>query len=363
MEFSGNSWFFHIAFCLAFSSIIQAQNLIVDGSFEDYKTCPSKTTGLQHYFDHISAPTSSSGDYFNTCGYTDFSVPENFKGSQSAAEGNGYVGIYLFALNNYREYVQLNTTETLKEGYPYKIQMKVSLAEQSNLAVKDMSMVLASRKVLQPSSSALSYSKLDLMEALDFYPIHFVADKSMGESDEWITLSAEFVAKGFENHIILGNFKNNVETQLLPSPKKRNPSDFAYYYFDEVSLTELPITQYDNDKIYVLETDPYDPKGYELDDKAMASIKKIFDYLKKNSDVQMKITGHAADAGTPEYNQFVSSLRARAVALYLKKLGIDESRIVWEGLGASRPLRNGKIKDDRLENRRVEFVMTQQNDH
>jgi len=80
--------------------------------------------------------------------------------------------------------------------------------------------------------------------------------------------------------------------------------------------------------------------------------------LKENADVQMKITGHADDIGNTEYNKFVSSLRARAVALYLKKLGVDDSRVVWEGVGNTKPLRNGKIKQGHLENRRVEFVMT-----
>lgn len=344
------------------TNVIFAQNILVDGSFEAYKSCPSQITGLQHYFDNVSSPTSSSGDYYNTCGFADFNVPENLKGSQPAAEGNGYVGIYLFALNNYREYIQLNTSQTLKEGYPYKIQIKVSLAEDSNLAVRGLSMILGNRKIIQANSSALTYSKLDLIPGYEFYPVNLVADKSMGEQNEWITLSAEFVAKGFENHVMLGNFKNNVETQLMLWARKRNSSDFAYYYFDDVSLIELPITKYDNDKIYVLETKPYEPKGYKLDDKAIANVNKIFKYLKKNSDIQMKITGHSDDTGTPEYNQFVSSLRARAVALYLKKLGIDESRIVWEGLGSSRPLRNGKIKQN-IDDRRVEFVMTQPEDH
>ncbi len=352
-----------IVCCMLMASSFHAQNLIVDGSFEEYNNCPSRTSTFQQYFEHISAPTTSSGDYFNSCGYSDYSVPENFKGVQPAAEGDGYVGIYLYAVNDYREYVQLNTTQTLKQGYPYKISVRVSLAEHSNLALKNMSLVLGSRKIERPSSSALSYAKLDLMQGFDFYRVNLTADKSLGEKDEWVTLTGEFEAKGFENHIILGNFNNNVETHLLESQRSKETGDFAYYYFDDASLVEMPITNYDSDKIYVLERNPFEPKGYDLDDKAMASIEKIFDYLKRNNEVQLKITGHSGDAGTPEYNKFVSSLRARAVALYLKKLGIDESRIVWEGLGESRPLKNGKIKQSHLANSRVEFVMTEFDDN
>jgi len=91
-----------------------------------------------------------------------------------------------------------------------------------------------------------------------------------------------------------------------------------------------------------------------LDAEAIASVKKIFKFLKENAEVQMKITGHSNDAGDPAYNKFVSSLRARAVALYLKKLGIDDSRLVWEGAGETKNL--GKTK--RIEKPQVEFVMT-----
>jgi len=361
----GRNYFgaFLVICCMAIPNFSNAQNLIVDGSFEEYNSCPSKTSSFQHYFEHISAPTTSSGDYFNSCGNSDYSVPNNFKGNQEAADGNGYVGIYLYALNDYREYVQLNTTETLKQGYPYKVRIRVSLADNSEVALKNMSLVLGSRKIVRPSSSALSYAKLDLVEGFNFYRVNLVADGSMAEKDGWVTLTGEFEAKGFENHMILGNFQDNIETQLLNNTKQREAGAYAYYYFDDVSLTELPITQYDSDKIYVLEQNPYQPKGYELDDKAMASVDKIFEYLKRNSEVQLKITGHSADSGTPEYNKFVSSLRARAVALYLKKLGIDESRIVWEGLGESRPLKNGKIKESHLANSRVEFVMTEFDDN
>lgn len=350
--------------CAMLPHSIQAQNLVVDGGFEEYKRCPSKTSSFQHYFDYISAPTTSSGDYFNSCATTEFGIPKNFKGTQTAVEGKGYAGIYLYALNDYREYIQLNTEQTLKQGYPYKIRVRVSLADNSELALKNMSLVLGSKKITRPSSRALSYAKLDLMEGFNFYSVNLNSEGgSMADKDGWVTLSAEFEAKGFENHLILGNFKNNSDTQLLNEDKRREAGAYSYYYFDDISITEMPITQYDSDKIYVLEQNPFEPKGYELDDKAMASVEKIFEYLKRNSDVQLKITGHSNDSGTPEYNKFVSSLRARAVALYLKKLGIDDSRIVWEGLGEKRTLKNGKIKQDHLANGRVEFVMTEFDDN
>lgn len=349
--------------CIVFCSSLSAQNLVVNSGFEDFKQCPINITSMDVLLDEVSLPTSSSGDYFNQCSTEDFGVPTNFKGSQVAAEGSAYIGLYFYALNDYREYVQLNTTRTLREKHPYKISFQVSLAEQSKLALKTMSVVLVNKKVKVPNSSVLTHSRLDLQENVQFHEVQLKADHSMKETNGWVTLSAEFDAKGFENHILLGNFEDNANTSLLNQDKASISGDFSYYYVDNFTLEELPRVNYEEDKIYVMEQNPFEPKGYELDDKALANIQKIFKYLKENAEVQMKITGHADNIGTSEYNKFISSLRARAVALHLKKLGIADDRIVWEGVGDTKPLRNGKIKSSDFEDGRVEFVMTKFDDH
>jgi len=338
------------------------QNLILNAGFEDYSSCPSNFTSLNALLQDVSLPTSSSGDYFNQCSNADFGIPNNFKGNQAAAEGQGYLGLYFYALNNYREYVQLGTQRTLRENFPHKVSFKVSLAEASTLALKNMSVILTNGKLRLPNSTTLTTERLNLQDGLEFHEVTLKADKSMADTEGWITLTGEFEAKGFESYVLVGNFRNNTNTELLTQDKTLIPSDFSYYFIDDFQLEELPRVNYEKDKIYVLEHKPFEPKGYELDDEAMASVKKIFKYLKENAEVQLKITGHSTDAGTPEYNKFVSSLRARAVALYLKKLGIEDERIVWEGVGDSKPLRNGKIKQGHLANRSVEFVMTKFDD-
>jgi len=344
------------ALFLLLGTPLLGQNLILNPGFENYKACPTNITNFNALVEDVSLPTSSSGDYFNTCGANDFAIPLNFKGTQEAAEGSGYAGLYFYALNDYREYIQLNTSKTLREKFPYKISLKVSLAETSSFGLKNMSIVLTNSRVRRPHSSALTASKIDLQEGIEFYEVKLTADKSLSSTDGWITLSGEFEAKGFEQHIIVGNFKDNNNTQLLKNENPVLSKDFSYYYIDDFMLEEQPRINYEEDKIYVLERNPFEPKGYELDKEAIASVKKIFKFLKDNAEVQMKITGHSDNVGNPEYNKFISSLRARAVALYLKKLGIDDNRVVWEGVGDTKPLRNGKIKEKA--NRRVEFVMT-----
>ena len=334
------------------------QNLILNAGFEDYTSCPSNFTNLSTLLQDVSLPTSSSGDYFNRCSNEDFGIPNNFKGNQTAAEGRGYLGLYFYALNDYREYAQLSTQNILRENFPHKISFKVSLAEASTLALKNMSVILTNGKLRLPNSTTLTTDRLNFQKGLEFQEVQLKADKSMADTEGWITLTAEFEAKGFESHLLIGNFRDNTNSELLNKEGNLIPSDFSYYFVDDFQLKELPRVNYEKDKIYVLEHRPFEPKGYKLDDAALASVKKIFKYLKENAEVQLKITGHSTDAGTPEYNKFVSSLRARAVALYLKKLGISDDRIVWEGVGETKALRNGKIAQEHLANRSVEFVMT-----
>ncbi len=359
MVYKATRIFLSLSFCFLLGNSLFAQNLILNPSFENYKNCPQNITNFGSLLEDVSLPSSSSGDYFNACGSNDFGVPSNFKGSQEATDGSGYVGLYFYALNDYREYIQLNTSRTLREKHPYKISLQLSLAEASSLALKNMSIVLVNKKIKLPNSSALTGSRIDLQEDVAFYEVKLKPNKSLANKDEWVTLTAEFEAKGFENHIIVGNFDTNVDTTLLEHQGPVLSGDFSYYYVDNVALEELPRVNYEKDKIYVLERNPFEPKGYELDAEAVASVKKIFKYLKENAEVQMKITGHSDNVGQPGYNKFISSLRARAVALYLKNLGIEDNRIVWEGVGDTRPLGNGKIKEDHLSNRRVEFVMTE----
>lgn len=341
---------------------ILAQNLIINPGFEEINECAKCDRDLSLNVLNISYPNTAAPDYYNTRLRADYGVPNNFKGTQESIEGDGYIGAYMYALNDYREYLQLNTTKTLREKHPYKISLKVSLAETSKLALKNISIVLVNKKVSIPNSKVLTSSRLDLIEGLEFYEVSLSPDKSMSDTEEWITLTGEFEAKGFETQILIGNFRANQDTKLIKSPAQITSSDYSYYFIDDFFLEEFPRIKYETDKIYVLERDPFEPKGYKLDKSAIASAEKIFKFLKENAEVQMKITGHSDNLGTPEYNKFISSLRARAVALYLKNLGIPENQIVWEGIGDTKPLKAQDTDAGNFANRRVEFVMTDFND-
>lgn len=92
------------------------------------------------------------------------------------------------------------------------------------------------------------------------------------------------------------------------------------------------------------------------------SSNKILDELGKilseNSSVKISITGHTDSDGNDSDNQKLSENRAKAVANYFQtKYKISPSRLETYGKGESEPLNNNTSAQDKMQNRRVEFVV------
>jgi outer membrane protein OmpA-like peptidoglycan-associated protein len=84
--------------------------------------------------------------------------------------------------------------------------------------------------------------------------------------------------------------------------------------------------------------------------------------LKSNAGiVMMRVEGHTDRHGSVAYNQRLSAMRAKAVRKYLVKRGVPKDRLVSEGYGFTRPLRNEETEEADAANRRVEFVIVDQN--
>lgn len=80
------------------------------------------------------------------------------------------------------------------------------------------------------------------------------------------------------------------------------------------------------------------------------------DYLVKNPSVDVVIEGHADERGTPEYNIALGERRAKAVAEYLRNLGVSASQISTVSYGEEKPLVRGSNEDAYAKNRRGVLV-------
>ena len=85
--------------------------------------------------------------------------------------------------------------------------------------------------------------------------------------------------------------------------------------------------------------------------------------LQANSNVQLRISGHADERGSDEYNLALGNRRAAAAKRYLQNKGIDASRIEVISYGEERPLNPGTDETAFAQNRRAEFEVTSGGDN
>ncbi len=79
--------------------------------------------------------------------------------------------------------------------------------------------------------------------------------------------------------------------------------------------------------------------------------------LQRNPNLRIRITGHADERGSDEYNLALSNRRALGAKRYLTDRGIAESRIQTSTMGEERPLAMGSNEDAWAQNRRDEFTI------
>ena len=80
--------------------------------------------------------------------------------------------------------------------------------------------------------------------------------------------------------------------------------------------------------------------------------------LRANPNVTLRITGHADERGSIEYNLALGLRRANSVRDYLTGFGISASRFTTETMGEDRPLDPGSNESAWACNRRGEFSIT-----
>lgn len=94
-----------------------------------------------------------------------------------------------------------------------------------------------------------------------------------------------------------------------------------------------------------------------LKDSSFATIREIASVLEDNPEVTIKIVGHTDADGPEDGNRTLSRKRADAVKkMMTTAYGIDSSRIITDGMGASQPVASNTTKEGKALNRRVEFI-------
>ena len=167
-----------------------------------------------------------------------------------------------------------------------------------------------------------------------------------------------------------------VSKKSLPSPKvvvkkvsepkptvvARTSPPAVYQSADTVKGGKLPLAAPAIDVILgkptVLKQVLFAQSEYTLLPQSSAELDKLAKTLSLHPDFLIEISGHTDNVGDPRLNLALSENRANVVANYLVRQGIQTDRIKAKGYGGTRPLNGNTTEQERIENRRVEFLLT-----
>lgn len=97
----------------------------------------------------------------------------------------------------------------------------------------------------------------------------------------------------------------------------------------------------------------YNESAVRTDDNARLDAKAAM--MKQFPTLRIRITGHADERGSDQYNIALGKRRADAAKDYLVRVGIDASRIETSSLGREVPENSGHDESAWAQNRRDEF--------
>lgn len=92
------------------------------------------------------------------------------------------------------------------------------------------------------------------------------------------------------------------------------------------------------------------------------TLRKVADFLKQYPEREVVVEGFTDSRGPEDYNKELSKERAKSVEDILLNYGVDSQRIRIKGYGEEYPVANNSTASGRLQNRRVEIVLSQEKD-
>ena len=96
-----------------------------------------------------------------------------------------------------------------------------------------------------------------------------------------------------------------------------------------------------------------------LDRADKDNLTKVADWMKKNPNEKVRISGYTDSTGPEAYNMKLSQERAQNAARYLESLGIAANRITTRGYGATHFVTSNDTAAERAKNRRIEISFHQ----
>lgn len=94
---------------------------------------------------------------------------------------------------------------------------------------------------------------------------------------------------------------------------------------------------------------------YQIRSSFYPVLDSVSEVLYKYKDTRLVVTGHTDSTGSADYNYGLSERRATSVKNYFAQNGVDQNRLIAQGMGADQPIASNDNDSGRAMNRRVEL--------
>lgn len=221
----------------------QNVNLVRNGSFETFEDgkCPDRLRSDNRNIDLAPGwtwPTvHGTADHFHACGPSGLTnVPKTSMGYCEAKDGQGFAGVILkthkVGGKDYREYIQNHLKKPLEKDKLYCISFFYRLAGCASFSIDRFGMYFSETKI-----------NIETDKVVEFKPQLETKENVFLENDEeWKAIYNIYRAKGGEEFLLLGNFRDDENTNEKRHQKYQScdrGKDYAYYYIDSVQVVEL----------------------------------------------------------------------------------------------------------------------------
>lgn len=199
-----------------------AQNLVPNWSFEEYNLCPDSWNEVEratgwHKSTNNNNPQYHT-DYCNTCGTSNFGVPNNILGYQQAATGNAYMMQVTLAPSigaNYRENIYIQLIEPLIPGQDYDVHFKISSADDCENTSNNQGVKFSTVPYFPVDGSCQVHAQSIITDKLN-----------------WTDISGSFTADSAYAYVCIGNFIPDSQTLTSNSCPSCSSPLFSYYVDD-----------------------------------------------------------------------------------------------------------------------------------
>lgn len=331
--FQSKGSFLHRLFPLFFvfiPHVFIGQNLIENGKFESYQSCPNQIGQISKAFPWVALNTGTPDFFHNNCPFAD---------SENSLD-EGSIGLIIYCeYNDAIEYFGQKLKSPLTKGWhtlSFDVKAKNEAFFSNNLGV-----------IVQKGDIKLNY-----WGAIHQAPI-FNIDSAISNTEKWLHHQFNFYAQGGENFVAFGNFLPPEKIKLqINNQVKSYPGWVTYCFIDNISLRALNQTESKPEAISTSLRVFFNFDSFEVSE---GEKEKIKDFLSKHYTNQtINLAGHTDSLGSTSYNQKLSAKRNQSVQLFIQSL-YPMAQCKTENFGALQPSNNNRTDTNRALNRRVEI--------